>query len=272
MKKKILAFICMITCIFGLTACATDENLSSYDSTKLAEAAKVASEYIVPVMFEVNEMADSLVADDIDFFKDLTPNEISFWVEQTFQLDMDGFAVITAAESFRSAMKDIGDFLEVGEANAEFEGSTIVVSVDVIGTEADAVAEVVLSSDLMIEPLKVQSVALNPIETMGGLMTQATMNTVIGMGVVFSVLILISFVISAFKLIGKIGEKKPAAKKEAPKANVSAPAPAPAVPAVEVVDMAAEYELVAVIAAAIAAHRGESDTDGFVVRSVIRRR
>ena len=60
---------------------------------------------------------------------------------------------------------------------------------------------------------------------LGKKLGNAGLNTLMGMGVVFLVLILISFVISAFGLINKAEERK--------KANVpAAPAPVPAAPAV----------------------------------------
>lgn len=91
---------------------------------------------------------------------------------------------------------------------------------------------------------------------------RALMNTLMGMGTVFIVLIFISFIISLFKYINKAGAKKPA---EA--------ATAPAAPVVEAVEEAEELvddtELVAVITAAIAAYAGTS-SEGFQVRSIKR--
>ena len=93
------------------------------------------------------------------------------------------------------------------------------------------------------------------------------LNTVLGMGTVFVVLIFISFIIYLLGYIPKLQEKlankdkKVEEKKEAP---VQA-APAPVAAAED------DAELVAVIAAAIAAAEGTS-TDGFVVRSIKRRK
>ena len=90
-----------------------------------------------------------------------------------------------------------------------------------------------------------------------------------GMGIVFVVLILISLIISGFKVFPYLEQKakaKQAAKApEAPKAPEVAPAPAAPVAAAQ-----DDLELAAVIAAAIAASTGTS-TDGFVVRSIKRR-
>ena len=101
----------------------------------------------------------------------------------------------------------------------------------------------------------------------GEILEKAGLNTVLGMGTVFVVLIFISFIIYLLGYIPKFQEKlankdkKVEEKKEAP---VQA-APAPVAAAED------DAELVAVIAAAIAAAEGTS-TDGFVVRSIKRRK
>ena len=106
--------------------------------------------------------------------------------------------------------------------------------------------------------------------SIGEILTKALLNTLLGMGTVFAVLILISLLISSFIYIPKIQEmfaKKKTAEETPLPAN---PAPkfeeAPAEEEEEEID---EYELVAVITAAIAAASGMSE-DGFVVRSIRR--
>lgn len=94
-------------------------------------------------------------------------------------------------------------------------------------------------------------------------MEKAAMNTVMGLGTVFVILAFLILVISLFKYIPGLVEGK---KKESKPAPVAA-APAPvAEPAVE--DVTDDGELIAVIAAAVAASEGKTSTDGFVVRSI----
>ena len=102
------------------------------------------------------------------------------------------------------------------------------------------------------------------------------MNTLTGMGVVFIVLIFISFIISLFKFLPGSGAKKQA-KKEAEKkaekkAEVTVAAPAAAKPAAE--DPMKDQELVAVITAAVIAANGSGSamvsSDKLVVRSIKR--
>ena len=101
---------------------------------------------------------------------------------------------------------------------------------------------------------------ISEVETTGMKLNGAAVNTIMGVGCVFVVLIFLIFVISLFKYVGKIGQKETAPK--------AAPAPAPAVPAAPVEeDLTDDLELVAVISAAIAASENTS-TDSFVVRSM----
>lgn len=101
----------------------------------------------------------------------------------------------------------------------------------------------------------------------GEIFRLAGLNTLLGMGTVFVVLIFISFIISLFKYIAPKAKAAPAP---------AAPAPAPVQAAPEEEE---EYEeddqdiLVAVITAALHATlsaRGE-DPEGFVVRSIRRK-
>ena len=102
----------------------------------------------------------------------------------------------------------------------------------------------------------------------GAVIKTALLNTVIGMGTVFIVLILISFIISLLKYIPKLlgVDKKDEKKNEAP---VAAAKEEPVVEDDE--DLVDDTELVAVITAAIMASMGdEAPADGLVVRSIRR--
>ena len=93
---------------------------------------------------------------------------------------------------------------------------------------------------------------------------RAGLNTLMGVGTVFVMLILLSLLISLFRFIPNPEAKKAAEAKAAKEAQAAAIAAAP----VQVEEnLADDGELVAVIAAAIAAAEGTT-TDGFVVRSI----
>lgn len=100
--------------------------------------------------------------------------------------------------------------------------------------------------------------------------SDAGINTVICLAVVFTVLIFISFLISLFKYIPKL---EAALSKKDKKTELAENAVDNTVSQIEVKEeeeeLSDDLELVAVITAAIAASAGTS-TDGFVVRSIRR--
>lgn len=99
----------------------------------------------------------------------------------------------------------------------------------------------------------------------GQKMTTAALNTVIGIFTVFAVLVIIIGVISLFRFIPIIQDKL--SKKNVVKESADSAA-TQIVQAEETTDVSDDLELVAVIAAAIAASEGAASTDGFVVRSI----
>ena len=131
---------------------------------------------------------------------------------------------------------------------------------------------------------------------MGSIMQNAAMNTLMGMGTVFFVLVLISIIIYGFSFIGKMQNKVPAKKKkekvkkydnvvipetiESPEeekieeeqpVEEAVETPVEEVPAEEEEELCDDLELVAVIAAAIAAYE-DVPADSFVVRSIRRKK
>ena len=252
--KKFLALICMITCIFGLTACGNEEALNQYEQQKVEYAKQMAAQAVVPFLADAN----------MEDFSIYTAEEVAYVVGQSYSLNVDGNAVISAITSFDTALENIGAITAIGEASAVIDDDTIIVTVPVTGEVKNANAEVIFSNDMF---MMLQSAALNEESSFGDSMARAGLNTLIGMGVVFAVLILISFIISLFGYIPKI--QAAFSKKASTSAPKAAPAPAAPAPVVEeVVDYSDDLELVAVIAAAIAAYEGETSTDGFVVRSI----
>lgn len=94
-------------------------------------------------------------------------------------------------------------------------------------------------------------------------MGNAGLNTLLGMGTVFCVLIIIMLVIMSFNLFNGSKKKANEDKKTDGVDNAVAQISANE-------EASDDTELVAVIAAAIAAYEGSSSTDGYVVRSIRR--
>ena len=140
-----------------------------------------------------------------------------------------------------------------------FDGDEVAITINVLGSSHNADVEIVLDNALATYI----GITTNVHYSTGEIMAKAGMNTLIGMGTVFAVLILISLIISCFTLISKFEKKQ---KKEEPAAAAAAAPVVEQIAAKE--ELSDDTELVAVIAAAIAAYEGAASTDGFVVRSI----
>ncbi|MBP5222966.1 MAG: OadG family protein [Lachnospiraceae bacterium] len=207
---------------------------------------------------------------DEDSYYDLSGysnEEIEYKCELS-NLMADGHGFKTALESFHLSKETIGEIIDVTDYKAEKRDGSLVVSAVAKGSKNKyANVELIFTDDLFCT---LKGGSLNPISTTGELMQKAALNTVIGMGTVFAVLILISIIIACFGLIPKI--QAAFAKKEK-KTNTTGieNAVAQITKQEAVLEAADDTELVAVIAAAVAAYEGSANTDGFVVRSIRRR-
>ena len=109
-------------------------------------------------------------------------------------------------------------------------------------------------------------------KTLGQKMGKAGLNTILSMAIVFVVLIFISLIISCFKIIGVMQDRKN--QKMAASVQV---APVPITPSPDAVADTAEenlmddLELVAVITAAVAAASETECADGLIIRSIVRK-
>ena len=177
-------------------------------------------------------------------------------------LDQDDDFVTAALTSWDNAKDELGAYVEVGDQTVTTDGNNVIINSDVTYENKTADVELIVNSKTNTS----ESMAFNINYTMAEKMEQAGLNTLMGLGIVFLMLIFLSFLISQFKHISKLTEKKDS-KSAAPAAPAPAPAPAEEEQEEELAD---DGELVAVIAAAIAAYEGSTSTDGFVVRSIKR--
>lgn len=130
-----------------------------------------------------------------------------------------------------------------------------------------------------VYPYQPEEMVVSAVYSKGELMKQAGMNTLIGMGTVFIVLIFISFIISLFKFLPALLAKKPKLpepKEEKPAAKAE-PVKAAVGQKTSDGNLMNDAELVAVITAAVYAAAGSSGTgavskDTLVVRSIKRAR
>ncbi len=259
--KKIVKTLLMLTCVLSLTACGSEETLSKMQQSKIA-AAEDRAVMVVNMTTALVESGDvnEILADynNIELGDVYASTYAQFSGDTSFVCE--GKGVRSALASFDTGLETLGAIAELGEASSVVDGKTIIVTIPVKGEKADGSVELIFTNDIYLE---MTACTLNLNESLSELMVRAGLNTLIGMGTVFVVLILISLIIACFGLIPKLQEKF-AKKAEAP---VVAPTPVAVVEDEE--ELADDTELVAVIAATIAAYEGTS-ADGFQVRSIKR--
>ena len=229
--KKLLAILGMITCIVGLTACG-----SSGEPMDSAEEAQAVEYY------------------------ELTVNSIqqivALGIEEQFAEDE---VVYNALLSFKSAMSDIGNYLGTEGGSGRIEDDEIIIEIKVLGSDHNAVVEIIEDRTTG----SCTGITTNVSYSTKEIMIKAGLNTLLGMGTVFAVLILISLIIALFVFIPKLQNKK---KEE--KAETAVKTDNVISQIEEKEELSDDLELVAVISAAIAAYEGSGSTDGFVVRSI----
>ena len=245
MKKKLCLIVSLCMLLLGLAACGEDPKKMDYNG-KSYDDLKAASENLASGL---TEFTDEQIDEGIAYYEQYGDT-----------------VIVGLMKQWKEIKPEIGDFVKLGELSIDKSGKTLTTSQLMDFTGRDLTLTCVYN----YLDMQVTSVTLDENYSMGEKMQKAAMNTLMGLGTVFMILILISLVIYGFKVIPYLEQKAKA--KNAP---VQEPAPVQPAPEPVVQDIAPQQddtELIAVIAAAIAAAEGTLAADGFVVRSIRRRK
>ncbi len=243
--KKWLLVLGMLTCILGVSACGNEE--TEYVRTDITQEEAVSAG---------GHVVDTLIMFCSDEYKDYR-----------VQVEKESPVYAAALKSWEDAQADMGSYVGILETTADLNEDGVIINVKLDGSERDATLEIILDDDLMET-----SITTNVEYTFGELMQKAALNTVLGMGTVFAVLILICLIISCFTYIPKIQAAFTKKQPQEEKKESATAVDQTIAQIVEKEELSDDLELVAVIAAAVAASEGAVSTDGFVVRSIRRRK
>ena len=242
--KRVLLVLSMVVSLFALSAC----------SNKNAAEAETMDPQTASYISQISENLLQTIAE----MDEATAEE-----SETGLLKQGEDGLASGLTSWIGVMKDTGAFVSVLSSDTELgEDDQYVCVIQAQFEKRNVEFKAFYTMDPQSQNLNPVSLTFSPEYTVGENM--AGMNTLLGMGTVFLVLIFISILISCFKFIS-VFENKMKAKNAAP-APAAAPVAAPAAEEEELVD---DLELVAVITAAIAASTNSS-TDSLVVRSIKR--
>ena len=238
MKKKIFLIAAMCLMLLGLAACSqTDPTTADYNGVSYEEL-KANCQGTVQTLTYMSE-------EDKAYYQqggaEMIVNLINRWDE---------------------AVAEYGAFVDFGDFVVTKSGKTLTAA----QTRKMEKRDIILTYVYTYHSMQVEDITLDAVFSVGEKMSKALMNTIMGILVVFAVLIIICLLIFCFNIFPYLEKKK--AEQTAVPAKEIAPAPQAAVQ--QEAQQADDGELVAAIAAAIAAAEGTS-TDGFVVRSIRRR-
>lgn len=211
--RRIVSILAVLTCVFSLTACGATT------STIEGEA--------------LNDVMESTMITYGE--QDLAT--VQQLVAQNDPTAYEDDAVYSAAvQSWENALRDIGEFN--GDYQNEYavlsDKTEISVNIGIKGSDHEANVIAVYTVDTANNRIMLSSMTTNVKYSFAELMQQAALNTVLGMGTTFIVLILLAALIYLFRYIpgllaGSKKEEAAPAPKAAPVAAASAAAPAASV-------------------------------------------
>ncbi|MBQ7480719.1 MAG: OadG family protein [Lachnospiraceae bacterium] len=272
--KKFLSVLCIGICLLGLTACEPVKPVAPEDADMVMEISGVLTHYILPEDPQAYSGLSMNIGTNVEGL-DTFVTEGAEYTEYIFGrigMQVEGNGFISGVDSWKKAVAEAGQLVTTGEGTVKYgsKGDTLIVDIPAQFENRDAEIEFVYKDDLS---KTLTSFAVNINYSFGEKMEKAGLNTLLGMGTVFIVLILLSLLIGSFNFINKA--QSAAEKRKLEGAEQAAPAQnEPAAPAAQT--SSDDDEITAVIAAAIAAYQADSgispaESGGYYVRSIRRR-
>ena len=248
MKKKISLLGLILILVLSFTGCGKSET-TEYDQATLEQYA----EFVV-------QNFEAMTTEQLDSFSDMRDLQLDTQLMNA-GLPVDGEDFLTMISSWEAAEEECGAYVEHGDWTMEVKNDGVSLTSEAKYENRDA--DIVFSFD---EKGNMESMDVSAHYSTGEILEKAGLNTVLGMGTVFVMLIMISLIISLFNFIPKI--QAAFSKKDKEEAKNAGIDKAVTQIAAQEEPEADDTELVAVIAAAIAASEGAVSADGFVVRSI----
>ncbi|MCR5775049.1 MAG: OadG family protein [Lachnospiraceae bacterium] len=192
-------------------------------------------------------------------------DEVADFFKQ-YGYSIDGAAFKNGLDGWMSLREEFGKIKGISEPTMTSDAKEITATFVITGEKRNGKSLVVIN-----DKGKITSITTSADYTLVEDMSKAGLNTLLGMGTTFVILILLSFIISLFKYLpGSGGSKAKEEMRSAPVDNAVSQIEKREELAAEAED---DDELIAVITAAVAAYEaanGGSSSDGFVVRSIRR--
>ena len=194
MKKKIALILSLCLMVLGLTACGEDPTKVDYNGYSYDQLKE-----------QVQSTAQGLLAMSDDQIEQYKSNE-----NEQYKMLTD---MVTRWDD---ATEDVGKYQKLGDFTITKSGKTLTCEQEIVFKERS----VILTFVFTYYNMELDDVTVDTVQTLGEKMANAGLNTLMGMGVVFTVLILISLIIYGFKIFPYLEQKK---KKNEKAVSVSYP-------------------------------------------------
>jgi len=254
MMKKAIALVMFAALSITLAGCGGNE-----PDLPVSEMAYAEASGIMGGISNTDEMSAAE-------FMEMEDEEVEAFFKQ-YGYSIDGAAFKNGLDGWISLKEEFGGVEAISDPEMSSDPDSITATFFITGNRRNGTCVVVMD-----HRNKIKSITTSAEYTIQENMTKAGLNTLLGMGTTFVILIFLSIVISLFKFLpGAGGAKAKQDKKSAPVDNaVSQIAEREELAAADSTED--EGELIAVITAAIAAYESASggSGDGFVVRSIRR--
>ena len=253
MKKKISLLALILVLVLSFTGCGKTSALD-YDETELEQYAS----YLL-------QNFSGMTEENFENFENMSELELDLTLLQV-GLPVSGEDFLSMISAWRAGEEECGPLVGIGgyETQAANDGVNLILDADF--EERDGTIQIAFDDKMNMESLTV-----NAEYSTGEILQKAGLNTVLGMGTVFVVLIFLSFVIWLLKFIPVLEKKFRKHSEAAGRPETDGELPGGIQEEAAEVDLTDDMELTAVIAAAVAAAEGTS-ADGFIVRSIRRRK
>ena len=214
MKKKLSVLLCVLVAMLCFTACGSKKENLQYDKSTITQATDFLIEY-----------CNSADADTIEQWNKMTDFQIESQLNQAgVPFTKDSF--LAALDAWQQGTKECGEYVSHGDYKFEPSSDELKVTTSAKFKDRDADITFVFDEDLYLD-----STTIDAHYSIGEIMEKAGLNTILGMGTVFVILIFISILISLFKYIPALEEKF---KNKGKAESTQEAAPAPAAPAAPV--------------------------------------
>lgn len=248
MKKKLSLILCLVFTVLTMAGCGADPTSVDYFGRSYNELQSAME----------TEVASLVALSDED---------------KTYIQSYGTDTAIRLVETWEEAVAGEGAYQGLGSFSVSKSQDSMTVEQQAVFQNRAVIISYVYTYNYETKMPELTDASADKVYSMGEKMAKAGMNTLMGMGTVFAVLILISLIIYCFRFISYFQKKRAEGKQPDDVKEAEDKQPLPTWQNAQSTD---DSEIVAAIAAAIAAANADANAAGastgsFVVRSIRRR-